>query len=149
MAILTLDITHKWELHHVDINIVFFNGTLQEEVYMVQLSDFISSNKTIVYKLHKTLYRVKQPPRKWYEKLHKLYFTLIFVQHQCNVLHARTEHIELDIRFVRERVSFKKLVIQHVPDCLQIADTLTKHFGSATFRDLRVKLKVGLQPPDA
>lgn len=62
-VILNLAITHKWELQHVDINNAFLNGTLQEEVYMVQPHGFISSDKTLVCKLHKALYSVKQAPR--------------------------------------------------------------------------------------
>lgn len=58
------------------------------------------------------------------------------------VLHARTKHVEMDILFIRERVVFKKLLIQHIPNTTQIIDTLTKSLGTAAFHDLRSKLKV-------
>ena len=32
--LLTLAITHKWELKQIDINNAFLNGDLQEEVFM-------------------------------------------------------------------------------------------------------------------
>lgn len=47
-VILTLAITHKWELQQVYINNAFLNGILQEEVYTVQPPGFISFDKTLV-----------------------------------------------------------------------------------------------------
>lgn len=58
------------------------------------------------------------------------------------VLHARTEHIELDIHFARERVTARKLCIQHVPGTTQIADALTKPLSHAGFQEFKNKLKV-------
>ena len=33
-VILTLALTHKWEVQQIDINNAFLNGALQEEIYM-------------------------------------------------------------------------------------------------------------------
>ncbi|CAI8590906.1 unnamed protein product [Vicia faba] len=61
------------------------------------------------------------------------------------MLHARTKHIELDIHFIRECVVAKRMSIQHVLAAAQLADTLTKPLGTATFQDLQAKLKVVCQ----
>lgn len=59
--LLTLALTYKWELQQIDINNSFINGHLQEEIYMQQPPGFISDNKHMVCKLHRSLYGLKQP----------------------------------------------------------------------------------------
>ncbi|XP_073022027.1 secreted RxLR effector protein 161-like [Primulina eburnea] len=41
------------------------------------------------------------------------------------VLHSKSKHIELDLYFVREKVLFKHLSVQHVPSIDQAGDILT------------------------
>ena len=69
-VILTLAITHKWEIQQININNAFLNGALQEEIYMQQPPGFENENKNLVCKLNRALYGLKQAPRSWYEKLH-------------------------------------------------------------------------------
>lgn len=61
--ILTLALTHKWSIKQIDINNVFLNGFLKEEVYMAQLAGFEIGDKSLVCKLHKALYGLKQALR--------------------------------------------------------------------------------------
>jgi hypothetical protein len=51
-------VTHEgWEVHHMDINSVFLNDDLQEEVYVEQPLGFIVTSKEYkVLKLRKALY---------------------------------------------------------------------------------------------
>ena len=64
---------HKnFMLYQMDIKSAFFNGYLNEEVYIKQppgFEDFCKPN--FVYKLTKALYGLKQAPRAWYERLSK------------------------------------------------------------------------------
>lgn len=91
----------------------------------------------------------------WFAELRVKYFSHTFICDNLSVvllshnpiLHARTKHIKLDIHFVRERVMDNKLKIQHVPASAYLVDVMTKPLSSATFHDLRNKLKVVLLPP--
>jgi hypothetical protein len=48
----------------------FLNGDLREEVYVSQPPGFIvEGQEQKVYKLHKTLYGLRQAPRAWNSKL--------------------------------------------------------------------------------
>lgn len=62
------------------------------------------------------------------------------------VLHGRTNHMELDIHFVREKVVSKSLLVQHISGYDQLADSITKPLPSAQFAELRTKLKVIASP---
>jgi hypothetical protein len=62
------------------------------------------------------------------------------------VFHARTKHIELDVRFVCEKVAAGALVTQFVPTHLQIADIFTKALSKDSFQRLCSKLGVMLPP---
>lgn len=49
------------ELHQMDVKTAFLNGDLQEDIYMVQPSGFIESEKeNMVCKLKKSIYGLKQ-----------------------------------------------------------------------------------------
>ncbi|XP_057424703.1 uncharacterized mitochondrial protein AtMg00810-like [Lotus japonicus] len=62
------------------------------------------------------------------------------VQHQC------TKHIEMDIHFVREKVTRGQARILHVPSRHQIADIFTKGLPRVLFDDFRTSLSVR-EPP--
>ncbi|KAK2412680.1 putative mitochondrial protein [Trifolium repens] len=83
-VILTLAVTYKWQVQQIDINNAFLNGVLQEEVYMSQPPGFVSSDKTLVCKLHKSLYGLKQAPRAWYDRLTSALLHLGFVKSKCD-----------------------------------------------------------------
>ena len=47
------------------------------------------------------------------------------------ILHARTKHVELDLYFVREKVLWKKVLVQQVPLIDQTIDVLTKPISNS------------------
>jgi hypothetical protein len=56
-------------VHQMDVKTAFLNGDLDEEVYMEQPQGFVlPNNEKKVCKLVKSLYRLKQVPKQWYEK---------------------------------------------------------------------------------
>ncbi|KAK4327573.1 hypothetical protein Pmani_001980 [Petrolisthes manimaculis] len=68
-------------LHHMDVTTAFLNGTLMEEVYMKQPDGFVEQGKeTLVCKLKKSIYGLKQSPRCWNYALDSSLRELGFVQ---------------------------------------------------------------------
>ena len=52
------------------LKVFFSNGDLHEDIYMQHPPDFINvESSSLVYKLHKSLYGLKQGPRAWYDKI--------------------------------------------------------------------------------
>lgn len=62
------------------------------------------------------------------------------------VFHARTKHIEVDVHFIREKVTNRDIQIKYVSTLEQLADLFTKGHTAARFCMLRDKLRV-LPPP--
>ena len=62
------------------------------------------------------------------------------------VQHRRTKHIEIDIHFVREKVSLGEARVLHVPSALQFADIMTKGLPTQLFLDFWSSLCVRKPP---
>ncbi|XP_022858509.1 uncharacterized protein LOC111379383 [Olea europaea var. sylvestris] len=61
------------ELHQMDIKTAFLNGDIDETIYMVQPENFVSRDpKSMVCKLKKSIYGLKQASRQWYHKFHQV-----------------------------------------------------------------------------
>ncbi|PKU78515.1 Retrovirus-related Pol polyprotein from transposon TNT 1-94 [Dendrobium catenatum] len=58
------------------------------------------------------------------------------------VFHARTKHIEIDQRFIRDHIQNKNICISPISTTDQIADIFTKSLPSLRFKTLRLKLTV-------
>jgi len=68
-VILTVVVSHRWKLFHLDVNNAFLNRILDEIVYMQQPPGFEASDKSLVCKLNKAFYGLKQAPRQWFTRL--------------------------------------------------------------------------------
>lgn len=58
----------EWLLHQMDVKNAFFNGNMDEEIYMDIPPSFENNFGSNVCKQEKTLYGLKQSPRAWFEK---------------------------------------------------------------------------------
>jgi len=56
-------VTQQWLVRQIDINNAFLHGDLNEHVYMQQPPRFASRDPTLVCRLHKTIYGLKQALR--------------------------------------------------------------------------------------
>jgi hypothetical protein len=58
------------EIHQMDMKTAFFNGELEDEIYMKQSQGFVhQGGEHLVCKLHKSLYGLKQSPKACNQKL--------------------------------------------------------------------------------
>ena len=61
------------ELHHMDVKTVFLSGNIDETIYMVQPKNFVTGDpKSMVCKLKKFIYGLKQASCEWYHKFHQV-----------------------------------------------------------------------------
>jgi len=61
------------ELHLMDVKTAFLNGDIDETIYMFQLENFVSGDpKSMVCKLKKSIYELKQASRQWCQKFHQV-----------------------------------------------------------------------------
>jgi hypothetical protein len=70
-TILSIANRFNWDIKVFDYSAVFLNGefTADEEIYMEQAPHYSNGNFQEVIRLQRTIYRLKQSSRKWYEKL--------------------------------------------------------------------------------
>ena len=62
--------TKNLHLEQLDMKTTFLHGDLEEDIYMSQPEGFIAQGQeSLVCKLRKSLYGLKQTPRQWYKKL--------------------------------------------------------------------------------
>jgi hypothetical protein len=58
------------------------------------------------------------------------------------VQHQRTKHVEIDMYFVRERVTIGDVRVLSDPTTLQFADIITKGLPSNVFTEFRSSLNI-------
>lgn len=64
-------------VHQMDVKCAFLNGSIQEEIYMEQPEGFVKDN-SLVCKLERSLYGLKQASRMWNERFHGFMLTIGF-----------------------------------------------------------------------
>ena len=73
------------ELHQMDVKTAFLNGDLNEEVYMMQPEGFVANDSgTLVCRLKKSIYGLKQASRQWYLKFHSVVASYGFVENKVD-----------------------------------------------------------------
>ena len=71
-TILNLVATEDLHLEQLDVKTTFFNGDLEEEIYMEKPEGYeVKRKEKLVCRLKKSLYGLKQAPRQWYLEFDK------------------------------------------------------------------------------
>ncbi len=97
--ILALTTIENMEIHQMDVKTAFFNVDLEKEIYMEEPKGFTQEGKHFVCKLHKSLYRLKQSPRAWNQKLNVFLKNIKFVRNDVdfNVYVTQVEDVKFFI----------------------------------------------------
>ena len=67
--VLFLAASHKWEIHQMDVKSSFLHGYLKEEIYMEKPPSYVQNDSSLVFRLKKSLYGLKQAHRSSYAKM--------------------------------------------------------------------------------
>ncbi|GJT25805.1 retrovirus-related pol polyprotein from transposon TNT 1-94 [Tanacetum coccineum] len=104
-------------VYQMDVNILFLNNILCEEVYVSQPDGFVDlENPNHVYKLKKALYGLKQAPRAWYDLLSSYLLSQNFSKGAVDpTLFIRREGKDILLMSMMGKLSFFRLQISQKP----------------------------------
>jgi hypothetical protein len=84
-VLLSLATSHGMLIHQMDVKTAFLNGELEEEIYMTQSDGFVvKGQEDNVCKLLKSLYGMKQAPKRWHEKFRVTLISAGFSANEVN-----------------------------------------------------------------
>jgi hypothetical protein len=75
---LAIAATKVWEVHQMDVKNPFLHGDISEDIYMEQPQGFMQDS-SLVCRLKKSLYGLKQALRAWYAKMDSYMLSQNFV----------------------------------------------------------------------
>jgi Reverse transcriptase (RNA-dependent DNA polymerase) len=105
-----------WTLSQMNVKNTFLQGTLDEEVYMTLLPDHKNvSNSSLVCKLKKAIYGLKQSPRAWYAKLSLSLLKINFVKSSAD-----------SSMFVKHSQNFTIIILVYIDDVIIIENSNEK-----------------------
>ena len=86
--VLGMVVVENLHLEQLDVKTAFLHGDLEEDIYMSQLEGIIvQGQKSLVCKLRKCLYGLKQASRQWYKKFYSFMYRTGFKR--CEADHCR------------------------------------------------------------
>jgi hypothetical protein len=82
--ILSLDVSHKCEVHQMDVKSSFLHGDFQAKIYMEKPPGYVQNDSNLVCRLKKSLDGVKKGPKSWYAKMDNFLLDTIFSRCHSN-----------------------------------------------------------------
>ncbi|KAL3690411.1 hypothetical protein R1sor_016720 [Riccia sorocarpa] len=80
-VLISLAARYSWSLTQLDIKSAFLNGVLDEEVYIRPPEGLdLPRSTSLVCRLHKALYGLRQAPRAWYVKIKNFFISIGLTQ---------------------------------------------------------------------
>ncbi|GKF19426.1 retrovirus-related pol polyprotein from transposon TNT 1-94 [Tanacetum coccineum] len=113
-------------IYQIDVKTAFLNGKLKEEVYISQPEGFVDQdNLSLMYKLKKAFYSLKQAPRAWYDMLSSFLISqkfskgvvdpTLFTQHAGN-------DILLRFNFLIDKLGIKSMSLETLKRLVEETD---------------------------
>ncbi|XP_019267367.1 PREDICTED: uncharacterized protein LOC109244689 [Nicotiana attenuata] len=83
----------RWQIYQLDVNNAFLHGDLHEEVYMKAPPGLDLKLPNLVCKQNKSLYRLKQASRQWYDKFTEAMYTrgYTYSMHNYSVFYKKQD----------------------------------------------------------
>ncbi len=143
-CVLALAAIEDMEIHQIDVKIAFFNGDLEEEIYMEQPEGFTQEGAHLVCKLHKSLYELKQSPRAWNQKLDVLLKNIEFVRsdRDFSVYVAQVGDVKF---FIVIYIDDLILVCNNKVNLLEVKEKLSRKFEMKDLGDLHFFLGIEVE----
>nr|KYP73016.1 Retrovirus-related Pol polyprotein from transposon TNT 1-94 [Cajanus cajan] len=113
--LLLIVVSNNWFLHQLDVDNAFLHGELKEEVYMRPPPGMTISDPSLVCKLKKSLYGLKQASRQWNQKLNSALLALGYIQ-------SSADH---SLFIKKEKSSFTALLV-YVDDIVLTGNSLAE-----------------------
>lgn len=82
-SVLAIACRDKMVVHQMDVCTAFLNGSLTEEIFMIQPEGFVEGNN-LVCRLEKSLYGLKQASRAWNSRFHSFVVDRLGFQQSAN-----------------------------------------------------------------
>ena len=133
----------------MDVVTAFLNGTLKEEIYMLQPEGFVTKGKeTLVCHLRKSLYCLKQSPRCWYEELSE-YLTGLDFEHctsePCVFFRWRGSDLTIITVYVDDLIR----LVDVIADLIDLKKSLTDRFRMKDLGPLNHCLGISIKQSDS
>lgn len=129
-SIVALVLKMGWNIHQFDVNNAFIHGELHEDVYMKVPPRLTVSSPSLVCKLKKSLYGLKQASRQWYARLSDALRTKGFIP-------SKNDYS----LFLRKSGDKTVIVVVYVDDILVTGDDVSQILSLKTFLDEEFKIK--------
>ncbi len=114
-CMLAIEASMDLEIHQMDVKTAFLNGELEEDIYMDQPQGFVQDGKEhLVCKLKKSLYKFKQSPRAWYQRI-DMFFT-----HE-GFSRSQADHL----LYVKQTGEYLLIVIIYVDDLIILTSNVS------------------------
>ena len=81
--LMQLAVQYNFIVHQMDVKTAYLNANIDCEIYVEQPPGFVKkgeNGETLVYKLRKSLYGLKQSGRMWNNVIHEFLYNLCFTQ---------------------------------------------------------------------
>ncbi|KAI3700840.1 hypothetical protein L2E82_45479 [Cichorium intybus] len=129
-SLVALAVKNHWDIHQFDVNNAFLHGKLHEEVYMRLPPGHENTSQSLVCKLKKSLYGLKQASRQWYSKLSE-------ALHQQGYKHSPNDHS----LFLKNNGSSLVIVAIYVDDILVTGNNTEDIFKLKAFLHDKFQIK--------